>query len=154
MTSEVERVREMLTLGQVLAMIPVRPRLPVSAGARGPGSRKAIFVSARKKLWFRDEVVKWQHDLADPNSELSKAVRSKLSKAKRRLEMGRTADAQASPSLGSRLHDPGLCQAHFGLTVGKVRRAVKRHEIETVTFSGLERITPERGQAGRGAVWA
>jgi hypothetical protein len=31
---------------------------------------------------------------------------------------------------------------HYGLPVGKVRRAVKRHEIETVTFAGLERITP------------
>ena len=61
--------------------------------------------------------------------------------------MGRTADAQASPSLGSRLHDPGLCQVHFlGLTVGKVRRAVKRHEIETVTFAGLERITPKEAK--------
>ena len=35
---------------------------------------------------------------------------------------------------------------HFGLTVGKVRRAVKRHEIETVTFAGLERITPKEAK--------
>ena len=30
----------------------------------------------------------------------------------------------------------------FGLPVGKVRRAVKRKEIATVKFAGLERITP------------
>ena len=31
---------------------------------------------------------------------------------------------------------------HFGLPVGKVRRAVKAKEIATVKFAGLERITP------------
>ncbi|MBT1509494.1 hypothetical protein KIP88_03170 [Bradyrhizobium sp. SRL28] len=30
----------------------------------------------------------------------------------------------------------------YGLTIGKVRRAVKRGEIRTVQFAGLERITP------------
>ena len=30
----------------------------------------------------------------------------------------------------------------YGLSEGKVRRAVKRKEIVTVKFSGLERITP------------
>lgn len=31
---------------------------------------------------------------------------------------------------------------HYGLPEGQVRRAVKRKEIVTVTFAGLERITP------------
>jgi hypothetical protein len=31
---------------------------------------------------------------------------------------------------------------HYGLPIGKVRRAVKRKEIKTVGFAGLERITP------------
>lgn len=30
----------------------------------------------------------------------------------------------------------------FGLSIGKVQRAVKRGEIKTVTFAGLKRITP------------
>lgn len=34
----------------------------------------------------------------------------------------------------------------YGLSVGKVRRAVKREEIKTVTFAGLERITPAEAQ--------
>ena len=35
---------------------------------------------------------------------------------------------------------------HYGLTVGKVRRAVKRKEIKTVIFSGLQRITPAEAE--------
>jgi len=31
---------------------------------------------------------------------------------------------------------------HYGLSIGKVRRAVKRGEIKTVQFAGRERITP------------
>jgi hypothetical protein len=30
----------------------------------------------------------------------------------------------------------------YGLAEGKIRRAVKRGDIQTVKFSGLERITP------------
>ena len=35
---------------------------------------------------------------------------------------------------------------HYGLPVGQVRRAVKRKEIVTVTFAGLERITPSEAR--------
>ena len=31
---------------------------------------------------------------------------------------------------------------HYGLSEGRVRRAVRRKEIETVQFAGVERITP------------
>jgi len=34
----------------------------------------------------------------------------------------------------------------YGLSEGKVRRAVKRKEIHTVTFSGLVRITPAEAE--------
>lgn len=81
MTNEEDRVREMLSAREVLLMIPIDRaslfRLE-DEGLFPPGH----WVSRRKKLWFRDEVVKWQRDLADPNSELSKAVRAKLSKTK------------------------------------------------------------------------
>jgi hypothetical protein len=36
--------------------------------------------------------------------------------------------------------------ARFGLSEGRVRRAVRRKEIETVTFSGRARITPAEAQ--------
>jgi hypothetical protein len=45
----------------------------------------------------------------------------------------------------ARLDHPRFCPA-YGLPVGKVRRAVKCHEIETVTFAGLERITPSEAR--------
>lgn len=35
---------------------------------------------------------------------------------------------------------------HFGLPVGQVRRAVARKEIGTVTWAGLERITPAEAE--------
>jgi len=36
---------------------------------------------------------------------------------------------------------PGFAR-HFGLTVRQVRRAVKRGDIKTVSFAGLDRIPP------------
>ena len=74
MADESERVREMLTLNQVLSLIPFDRTFLF----RLEGDHlfpQGHFVSARKKLWFKDEVSRWQRDLANPESELSKAVR-------------------------------------------------------------------------------
>jgi predicted DNA-binding transcriptional regulator AlpA len=81
MTNEEDRVREMLTLTQVLSMIPFDRTFLFRMENDGL-CPQGHFVSARKKLWFRDEVSRWQRDLQDPNSELSKAVRARLSKTK------------------------------------------------------------------------
>ena len=35
---------------------------------------------------------------------------------------------------------------HYGQSVGQVRRAVKRKEIKTVPFAGIERITPAEAE--------
>jgi hypothetical protein len=45
------------------------------------------------------------------------------------------------PHPGAGLTIPAFAKL-FGLPVGQVRRAVKRKEIATVKFAGLERITP------------
>lgn len=81
MAGEKDEVREMLSSREVLAMIPIdRAALFRLESARlFPQGHP---VSARKRLWFKDEVVRWQRDLADPDSELSKAVRLKLAKPK------------------------------------------------------------------------
>jgi hypothetical protein len=74
MADESDRVREMLTLTQVLGMIPF-DRTFLFRLENDHLFPQGHFVSARKKLWFRDEVAKWQRDLSDPDSELAKAVR-------------------------------------------------------------------------------
>ena len=74
MVDESEKVREMLTLNQVLVMIPF-DRTFLFRLESDHLFPQGHFVSARKKLWFRDEVAKWQRDLSDPTSELAKAVR-------------------------------------------------------------------------------
>jgi predicted DNA-binding transcriptional regulator AlpA len=79
--AENEKVREMLTLDQVLAMIPFDRTFLFRLESEHLFPQ-GHFISARKRLWFRDEVAKWQRDLADPESELSKAVRQKLPKNK------------------------------------------------------------------------
>ena len=79
--SEAEKVREMLTLDQVLAMIPFdRPFLfRLQAEHLFP---QGHFISPRKRLWFKEDIVQWQRDLADPTSDLSQAVQLKLQRAK------------------------------------------------------------------------
>jgi predicted DNA-binding transcriptional regulator AlpA len=81
MTNEEDRVREMISAGQVLDMIPIDRSTLLRLESDGLFPQ-GHFLSSRKKLWFRDEVVKWQRDLQDPDSELSKAVRLKLAKSK------------------------------------------------------------------------
>lgn len=76
-----EKVREMLSSREVLAMIPL------DRAALFRLENEGLFpqghpVSPRKRLWFRDEIVAWQRDLANPDSKLSKAVRLKLQKTK------------------------------------------------------------------------
>ena len=79
--AESDRVREMLSAREVLLMIPIDRASLFRLESDGLFPQ-GHWVSARKKLWFRDEVIKWQRDLSDPDSELSKAVRLKLSKSK------------------------------------------------------------------------
>jgi len=81
MTGEVERVREMLSSAQVLGSVPI-DRATLLRLERDGLFPQGHLVTPHKKLWFKDEVIKWQRDLSDPNSELSKAVRSKLAKPK------------------------------------------------------------------------
>ena len=83
MTGDVEKdsLREMLSSREVLDLIPI-DRAALFRLESEHLFPQGHFVSSRKKLWFRDEVSKWQRDLQDPDSELSKAVRAKLSKTK------------------------------------------------------------------------
>jgi prophage regulatory protein len=78
---DTEKVREMLTMEQVLAMIPF-DRVYLFRLEKERLFPKAHFVTPKKRLWFKDEVIQWQHDLADPNSDLSQAVQLKLQRAK------------------------------------------------------------------------
>jgi len=81
MASEVEpeKVREMLTATQVRESVPFDRRVLArleNAGLFPQGH----YVTPRKKLYFADDIARWQRDLANPRSKLSKSVRLKLSK--------------------------------------------------------------------------
>lgn len=78
---EKEPLREMLTSGEVMEVVRLDRAALFRLESEGLFPQGHL-VSPRKKLWFRDDVVKWQRDLADPNSEFSKAVRLKLAKTK------------------------------------------------------------------------
>jgi hypothetical protein len=78
--AETDKVREMISSGRVTDMIPL-DRSTLRALESEGLFPKGHWVTSKKKLWFKDEVVQWQRDLADPNSELSKAVRLKLAKS-------------------------------------------------------------------------
>ena len=79
--AEADKVREMLHLYQVLDAVPL-DRKTLERLENDGLFPQGHFVSPRKKLWFKDEVVKWQRDLTDPNSELSKAVQARLQKTR------------------------------------------------------------------------
>ena len=69
-----EGVREMLNAEQVL------DRIPISRTTLFRLERDGLFpqgqaITPHRKLWFKDEVVGWQKELQDPDSDLSKAVR-------------------------------------------------------------------------------
>jgi len=74
MTDEAEKVREMLTAEQVLAMIPVS-RTTLFRLERDKLFPQGQAVTPHRKLWFKDEVIAWQKDLQDPDSALSQTVR-------------------------------------------------------------------------------
>ena len=81
MVNEDERMREMIPSKEVLAMIPINRHMLIRLEKDGLFPQ-GHFVSPHNKLWFRDEVIKWQRDLQDPNSELSKAMQARLQKTK------------------------------------------------------------------------
>lgn len=78
---EAERVREMLSLEQVLAMIPFDKHFLSRLQAEHLFPQ-GHFITPRKRLFFKEDIVQWQRDLADPTSELSQAVQLKLQRAK------------------------------------------------------------------------
>jgi prophage regulatory protein len=76
MTEDVRQVREMITTEQVLGMIPVS-RSSLFRLEKEHLFPQAQLITPNRKLWFKDEVIAWQCDLQNPNSELSKAIRAR-----------------------------------------------------------------------------
>jgi prophage regulatory protein len=70
-------VRDMLTSEQVLAAIPIS-RTQLFRLEQDGLFPQGVPLSPRRKLWFKPDVIKWQREVEDPNSELGKAVRSRL----------------------------------------------------------------------------
>jgi predicted DNA-binding transcriptional regulator AlpA len=73
-------LREMVTAEQVLEMIPVSRTTLFRLERDGlfPAGQP---ITAHRKLWFLDEVRRWQKDLQDPDSAVAQAMRHR---AKRR----------------------------------------------------------------------
>jgi prophage regulatory protein len=70
-----EKVREMLTAEQVLALIPVS-RTTLFRMERSKTFPAGQAIVPHRKLWFQDEVIAWQKALQDPDSELSMRLRA------------------------------------------------------------------------------
>jgi prophage regulatory protein len=82
-TNETGNLREMLTLKQVLELIPLN-RSTVFRMEKEGIFPQGTFPTPRKKLWFRDDIIGYQRDLQDPNSEVSKAVAAMRGESKSR----------------------------------------------------------------------
>jgi predicted DNA-binding transcriptional regulator AlpA len=78
-----ETLRAMMTAEEIIERIPVSRAMLFRLEADGlfPQGQP---ITQNRKLWFRDEVVAWQRALADPESELSKAVRQRIKPHPRR----------------------------------------------------------------------
>jgi prophage regulatory protein len=68
-----EEVREMLTAEQVLARIPIS-RTTLFRLERDKLFPQGQAVTPHRKLWSQDEVIAWQRDLQDAESDLSQAM--------------------------------------------------------------------------------
>ena len=67
-------VRDMLTAEQVLERIPIS-RTTLFRLEKDGLFPEGQLLTPHRKLWFKDEVVAWQKDLQDPDSDLAKAVK-------------------------------------------------------------------------------
>ncbi|MET3994998.1 prophage regulatory protein [Bradyrhizobium sp. S3.9.2] len=76
MTEETPRaeLREMITSDQILAMIHMS-RTTLFRLERDGLFPQGQVIGPHRKLWFKDEVAAWQHNLQDPNSPLAAALR-------------------------------------------------------------------------------
>jgi len=55
-------LRRMLSIEQVLAVVPLSP-VTIWRMERKGRFPKGTFISPNKKIWFEDEIVKWQTDV-------------------------------------------------------------------------------------------
>lgn len=78
---ESEGVRDMLTAEQVLERIPIS-RTTLFRLEKDKLFPQGQAITPHRKLWFKDEIVAWQKELQDPDSELSQQVRLKAAKKK------------------------------------------------------------------------
>jgi prophage regulatory protein len=78
-------LREMLTSEAVLAMIPIS-RSQLFRLEQDGLFPLGVPLSPRRKLWFKPDVVKWQREVEDPNSELGMKVRARLHHKSRKDE--------------------------------------------------------------------
>jgi prophage regulatory protein len=79
-TNVLDGVKEMLTTEQVLTMIPVS-RQTLKRMEKDKLFPQGKPLTPYRRLYFRDEVVQWQRDLQDPNSELSRNMNERRKKA-------------------------------------------------------------------------
>jgi prophage regulatory protein len=70
-------VRKMLTAEEVLECVPFS-RTTLFRLERDGLFPLGVAPAPHRKLWFEDEVIAWQKDLQDPNSELSLAIAARL----------------------------------------------------------------------------
>ena len=72
-----KELREMLTAEQVMAKINISRTALWRLESDGLFPQGQL-ITPHRKLWFFDEVLKWQRDLQDPDSELSKAMKLRM----------------------------------------------------------------------------
>lgn len=72
--AEKNELREMLTAEQVMAKINISRTALWRLESEGLFPQGQL-ITPHRKLWFFDEVLRWQRDLQDPDSELAKAMK-------------------------------------------------------------------------------
>jgi predicted DNA-binding transcriptional regulator AlpA len=68
-----QEVRAMINAEQVLARIAIS-RTTLFRLERDRLFPQGQAITPHRKLWFLDEIIRWQRDLQDPDSELSQAM--------------------------------------------------------------------------------
>src|SRR5262245_36416517 len=71
-----DEIREMITAEEVLGLIHISRTTLWRLEMEGLFPQ-GILLTPHRKLWFKDEVIKWQRDLQDPNSDLSRRIRER-----------------------------------------------------------------------------
>jgi len=85
MGEDVERdseIRIMLTSEQILDIVPITRTMLFRLEKDGLFPIGQL-LTPRRKLWFKDDVIEWQRDLQDPDSELAQQVRQRQIQKKR-----------------------------------------------------------------------